>query len=296
MIPAAFEYHAPATLRQAAALLRRYPGEAKLLAGGHSLLPMMKLRLAVPAHVVDLSRIADLAYIREADGGLALGSMATYYAVESSPLVRRHNPALAEAMSVVADLQVRNMGTIGGALAHADPAGDFQALALALEARIRTSGSGRSRSLAADRFFKDIFTTALEETEIIREVFIPQLPANTGGSYQKFANKASHFAVVGVAAFVTLNAGGSCQRARVAVTGAGPIPVRARAVERYLRGKEPSPRNLEQAAARAADGIEFLSDLHGSADYRRHLTGVFTGRALAQAVSRAADQPAAARA
>ncbi len=295
MIPAPFEYHAPSSLREAEAILRRYPGEAKLLAGGHSLLPMMKLRLAVPSHVVDLARISDLAYIREGDEGLLLGSMATHYMVESSPLVQQHFPALAEAMGVVADLQVRNMGTIGGSLAHADPAGDFQALALALETRIRTSGGGRQRNLAADRFFQDVFTTALRETEIITEIFIPHLPPKTGGSYQKFANKASHFAVVGVAAFVTLDAAGSCERVRIGITGAGPKAVRAKAAERYLRSREPSESNLMQAALRASQGIEFLSDLHGSAEYRQHLTGVFTGRALAEAVSRAGGQAAAPR-
>ena len=289
MIPAAFEYHAPTTLRQALAILRRYPGEAKLLAGGHSLLPLMKLRLAQPAHVVDLGRIEGLAYIREQDDGLAIGPMTTYYMLESSDLVRERAPALAETAAQVADLQVRNKGSIGGAIAHADPAGDMPAVALALEARVRTSGGGRARSVPADRFFVDIFTTALRETEVITEVRVPGSPPRTGSSYQKFANKASHYAVIGVAALVTLDPRGNCQRVRIGVTGAGPRPVRARYSERFLRGRAPTEQNLRQAAQKASAGISFLGDLHGSAEYREHLTRVFAGRALEQAVSRAGD-------
>ena len=290
MIPAAFEYHAPSTLRQAMAILRKHPGDAKVLAGGHSLLPLMKLRLAQPSHVVDLGAIEGLAYIRAQDGGLAIGPMTSYYMLESSDLVRRQAPVLAEAAGQVADLQVRNKGSIGGSIAHADPAGDVPAAVLALEARISASGAGRRRSVAAHRFFVDIFTTALKEAEIITEVFIPSLPPRTGGSYQKFANKASHYAIVGVAAVVTLDTQGLCQRVRIGVTGAGPRPVRARAAERYLTGREPSERNLQWAAQRASAGIEFLGDLHGSAEYREHLTSVFAGRALKQAVGRAADK------
>ena len=287
MIPAAFEYHAPSTLRQALAILRRYPGEAKVLAGGHSLLPVMKLRLSQPSHVVDLAGIEGLSYIREQNGGLAIGPMTTYYTLESSPVVRQRAPLLAETAAQVADLQVRNKGTIGGSLAHADPAGDFSAVALALEARIRTSGAGRARSVPADRFFLDIFTTALGESELITEVVIPASLPRTGSSYQKFANKASHFAIVGVAAVVTLDTQGRCQRVRIGVTGAGPKPVRARVSERYLTAREPSERNLTGAAQRASAGIECLEDLHGSAEYREHLIRVMAGRALQMAVSRA---------
>ena len=287
MIPAAFEYHAPSTLRQAVAILRRHPGDSKVMAGGHSLLPLMKLRLTQPGHVVDLRRVAGMTSIEERDGGLAIGAMVTYYMLESSPLVQQSAPALAETAAMVADLQVRNKGTIGGAIAHADPAADLTAVALALEARIRTTGAGRARTIAADRFFVDIFTTQLKETELITEIFVPSQPPRTGSSYQKFANKASHYAIVGVAALVTLDAHGVCQRVRIGVTGAGPIPVRARASERYLTGKEPSEGNLAGAAQRASRGIEFLEDLHGSAEYREHLTQVMARRALERAVSRA---------
>jgi carbon-monoxide dehydrogenase medium subunit len=299
MIPPAFEYHAPTSLREALSILRRYPGDAKVLAGGHSLLPMMKLRLTRPSHLVDLRRIDDLAYIREQDSGLAIGPMTTYQMLESSPLVRQRVPALSEAVGQIADLQVRNKGTIGGSIAHADPGADLPAVILALEARIRTAGGGRARSIAADQFFLDALTTALQETEVITEISIPALPPRTGGSYQKFANKASHFAIVGVAALVTLTPPspplteggieGVVQRLRIGITGAGPKAVRARAAERYLTGKPPSEPNLLEAAHRATTGMEFLSDLQASDEYREHLTRVLAARALSQAASRSAS-------
>lgn len=287
MIPAAFQYHAPTTLRQALNILRRHPGDSKVLAGGHSLLPLMKLRLSQPGHVVDLGRVAGMNSIEERDGGLAIGAMVTHYMLESSPLVQRQAPVLAETAGQLGDIQVRNKGTIGGSMAHADPAADLTAVALALEARIRTTGTGRARTIAADRFFVDIFTTQLQETELITEILVPGQPPRTGGSYQKFANKASHFAIVGVAALVTLDAQGICRRVRIGVTGAGPSPSRARASERYLTGREPTEQNLAAAAQRASRGIDCLEDLHGSAEYREHLTRVLAGRALEQAVSRA---------
>jgi aerobic carbon-monoxide dehydrogenase medium subunit len=287
MTPAAFQYHAPANLREALAILRRYPGEAKVLAGGHSLLPMMKLRLAQPAHLVDLGRISDLAYIVERDGGLAIGSMTSYQMLESSSLLQQRGRALSEAASLVADLQVRNKGTIGGSLAHADPAADLPAPVVALEAQIHTAGGGRARRIPADRFFVDVFTTDLSETEVITEIFIPPLPSRTGSSYQKFANKASHFAIVGVAAVVTLDNQGNCERVRVGITGASSRAVRAREAERYLANKKPSEGNIQQAAEHSTLGIECLNDLHASGEYREHLTRVFTAKALAQAVQQA---------
>ena len=287
MIPAAFEYHAPTTLQDALALLRRHKDDAKLMAGGHSLVPMMKLRLAQPAHLIDLGGIAGLAYVREEDGGLAIGPMTTYYEIYTSSLVQRLAPTLAEGAAQVADVQVRNKGTIGGSLAHADPAGDLPAVALALEARIQTTGGGRARSIAADRFFLDVLTTALKETEVITEVRVPSLPQGTGGSYQKFANKASHFAIVGVAAVVTVDRQGVCQKVRIGITGAGPVASRAKLAERYLQGKEASEGNVAAAAQRASKGLDFNEDIHGSAEYREHLTKVFTRRALTEAIAKA---------
>ena len=287
MIPAPFEYHAPNSLREAIAILRSHPGDARILAGGHSLIPLMKLRLSQPSHIVDLSRVEGLAYIEERDGGLAIGPMTSYYTLESSALVQQRAPVLAETAAQVGDLQVRNKGTIGGAIAQADPAGDLPAVALALEMRIATRGGSRRRSVPAHRFFVELFTTALAETEIITEILVHPLPPKTGTSYQKFANKASGYAIVGVAAVVTIDNQGVCRRVRVAVTGAGTSPVRARACERYLTGKEATDENLSKAAQRASAAIDFISDIHGSAEYREHLTGVFTGRALDGAVTRA---------
>jgi len=287
MIPAPFEYHAPATLEEAVDLLRRYSGEARLLAGGQSLTSMMKLRLANPEHVIDLSRIDGLAYVRESDGALHIGPMTTYTTLMESPLVRERVPVLAEAAGLVADVQVRNRGTIGGSSAHADPAADLPAVLVALEGSIQATGGPRPRTIAAHLFFLDAFTTDLREDEAISQVVIPSLPPATGGSYQKFANKASHFAIVGVAVLVTLDGEGRCERVRIGVTGAGPKATRATAAESSLQGKEPTDAALEAAAALAAQGVEFLEDLHGSAEYREQLTGVMTLRALRKAVSRA---------
>ncbi len=286
MIPAPFEYHAPTTLHDALALLRRHREEVKVLAGGHSLIPVMKLRLIQPSHLVDLRQIAELEFVREQDGGLAIGSMTTYSMLERSPLVRRRVPVLAEAAGLIGDVQVRNKGTIGGSLAHADPAGDLPAVMVALEARIHTAGGRRARSIPADRFFVDAYTTSLGESEVITEIRIPALPTNTGGSYQKFANQASRFAVVGVAAFVTLDGNGVCHRVRLGITGAGLKAMRGRATEGYLEGKEPSHSNLEKAANMATRRIEFQADVHGSAEFREHLTRVLTSKALIEAVSR----------
>jgi carbon-monoxide dehydrogenase medium subunit len=286
MVSSSFEYFAPATVADARSLMSNHLGKAKLVAGGHSLVPMMKLRLAEPQYLIDLGKISDLSYIRERDGGLAIGAMTTYHQIESSAAVRVGYPALAEAASLVADLQVRNKGTIGGSLAHADPAADLPALILALEGQMVVEGAGGQRTIDADGFFLDTFTTALGDDEILTEVRIPAQPANTGGSYKKFANKASHFAIVGVAAVVTVS-GGRCQRARIAITGAGSRATRARGAEGALEGQEPNEANLARAAEQAGQGIDFLGDIHGSAEYRAHLTRVFTRRALEGAVGRA---------
>ena len=286
MVSSSFEYFAPTTLAEAQNLLSRYGAEAKVVAGGHSLIPMMKLRLTELKYLIDMGRISGLSYIREQDGGLAIGAMTTYYQIESSSLVRDRYLALAEAAALVADLQVRNKGTIGGSLAHADPAADLPAVVLALEGQIRSGGPSDQRSIDADGFFSDPFTTALKENEILTEIRIPSLPANTGGSYKKFGNKASHFAIVGVAAFVTMDRG-VCQRVRVGITGAGSRASRARETERALEGKEPTESNLGQAARQSTQGMDFLGDIHASEEYRAHLTQVFTRRALDEAINRA---------
>ena len=286
MIASSFEYFAPTTLAEAHDLLNKYGQDAKVVAGGHSLIPLMKLRLAEPSYLIDLGKIAGLSYIKEMDGGLDIGSMTTYYQIESSNLVREQFPALAEATSQVADIQVRNKGTIGGSLALADPAADLPAVMLALEARIQGVLSGTQRTIAADEFFQDPYVTALGGTEILTEIRIPALPAHSGTSYKKFANKASHFAIIGVAAMVTLS-GEICQKVRIGVTGAGGGATRASGAEKALEGKEASESNLAEAAQQATQGMDFLGDIHASEEYRAHLAQVFTRRALGEAVKRA---------
>ena len=263
MVSSSFQYFAPTSVAEAVELLEQHGEDAKLLAGGHSLIPLMKLRLAEPQVVIDLGRIGDMAYIREEDGGLA------------------------EAASTVADPQVRNMGTIGGSLSHADPAGDLPAVAIALNARLITSSTGEHRTLSVDDFFVDLLTTALAPNEILNEIAIPALPARSGSGYAKFANKASHYAIVGVAAVVGLDANGVCEHASIGVTGAGPVASRASEAEAALRGSRLDDAAVSAAAAVAGAGIDFLEDLHASAEYRAHLTSVFAARAIRQAAARA---------
>ena len=286
MYPGSFEYSAPNSLAEAQGLLANLGADARILAGGHSLIPMMKLRLAEPRHLIDLGRISELSYVREEDGGLAIGAMTTYHQIETSPLVRDRCPALAEAAALVADIQVRNKGTIGGSLAHADPGADLPSVVLALEAALTSTGSGGRRTSDADGFFQGPFTTSLGPDEILSEINIPSLPAHTGGAYKKFANKASHFAIVGVTAIVTLS-GNTCQRVRIGVTGAGANANRARAVEAALEGKDATDDNIARAAAQAGEGIDFLGDIHASEEFRAHLVQVFARRALQEAVARA---------
>ena len=288
MISSAFAYHAPSSVAEAASLLAEHGEEAKLLAGGHSLIPLMKLRLAEPSVLIDLGKIGDMAYIREADGGgLAIGAMTTYASLVSSDLVRQRAPALADAASQVADAQVRNMGTIGGSLAHADPAGDLPAVAIALRAEMVTSSTGGHRAIGADDFFVDLFTTALDAGEILNEIRIPALPPNSGSAYAKFGNKASHYAIVGVAAVVSRNADGSCAGASIGITGAGANAVRAADAEAALAGSALDDAAIKAAAAVAGNGIEFNEDVHASAEYRAHLTAVFAERAIRAAVGNA---------
>ena len=287
MIPSAFEYHAPTSVAEAAELLSKHGDAAKLLAGGHSLIPLMKLRLARPEVIIDLGKIAALSYIREHDGGLVIGAMTTYAELEASDLVKSKAPALAEAAGLVADPLVRNMGTIGGNLSHADPASDLPAVALALGMQLITSSTGDHRYIAADEFFVDLLTTSLRPSEVLSEILVQQLPARTGTAYAKFANKASHYAVVGVAARVTLGADGACEDARIGITGAGPKAVRATETEAALKGSRLDESAIRSAAERAGAGIDFNEDIHASAEYRAHLTKVFAERAISAAVSRA---------
>ena len=284
MIPQTFAYSAPKTLDEAMALLGN---GGKPLAGGMSLIPMMKLRLATPEHLVDLARIKDLNYIREADGKLHVGATATHYAVESSPLVRAKCPLLAAAAGAIGDVQVRNVGTIGGSVAHADPAADYPAALQALEGGIVIRGANGERTVSAADFFVDSFTTALEAGEVVREIVVPLEDAATGVSYQKNPQPASGFAIVGVAARVK-RSGGKIAMARIGVTGLSNIAYRATAAEKALEGTNGSAEDVAKAAALVAQGVDANSDLHASADYRRHLAAIYAARAINAALSAAA--------
>jgi len=282
MIPAAFEYESPRTLGEALALLASR-ADAKLLAGGHSLLPAMKLRVAAPATLIDLGRIDGLSYIRNAGDKIAIGAMTTHAEIAASELLRAASPLLAEAASHIGDVQVRNRGTLGGSLAHADPAADYPAAILALDAEMVAMSERGERVIPARKFFTGLMTSALRPNEILTEVRIPKT-TGAGTAYQKFHHPASGFAVVGVAAVVKLR-GANVASAAVGITGVGMHAYRAAAVEAALRGKPLSA--IAAAAEKAAGKIEALGDTYASADYRRHLAQVFTRRALAAAAQAA---------
>lgn len=286
MYPSTFTYYRANSVQEALKLLVENP-DAKLLAGGHSLIPAMKLRLATPPALIDISRITELAGIRDAGDRIIIGAMTRYDDIQRSDLIRQVLPILPEAIHVLGDLQVRNMGTIGGSLAHADPAADLPAVVLALDAELKVIGPNGERTIPVDQFFVDLFTTALQPNEILTEIAIPKPPARTGMSYQKFANPASGYAVVGAAAVVTLAEDGSVANVRVAVTGAGPNAVRRQNVEQALAGKQPTAEAIEAASQLASEGMTFNSDLFASEEYRAHLTRVFVRRALARAVEQA---------
>ena len=287
MIPATFEYYTPQSVNEALALFGQHGDDAKILAGGHSLLPALKLRLSSVGHLIDIGRIADLAYIKEDQGKLCLGARTSHYQVESSSIVQQKSPLLAECASQIGDVQVRNRGTLGGSLAHADPAADYPAAILALEAEIHTVSNGGKRVIKAESFFVDMLTTALQAGEIITEVRITPAAAKTGSAYLKVPQPASGFAVVGVAAIVTLDAGGKCAKVRAGVTGVAAKAFRAKDTEAALTGKTPDEKTVAQVAAQSINGIDANGDIFASAEYRTHLVQVYTRRALVKAIERA---------
>lgn len=284
MFPAKFAYAAPGSLQEAVGLLEE--PDAKIIAGGHSLLPLMKLRLAQPKLLVDLGRIPGLNYIRAEGDQLAIGAMATYRDIQVSPAVHQHAPVLAEAAHEVGDPQVRAKGTLAGSLAHADPSGDLPAVVLALGGTVRAVGPNNERDIDLDGFFVDMLTTQLEEREIIREVRLNVQPAGSGGAYLKFDQPASHYALTGVCAIVSLN-GNTIASARVAVTGVGPKAYRATQVEQALVGKPAEEEAVKAAVQSVADGIDVQGDIHAGPEYRAHLARVFTRRAVLLAAQRA---------
>lgn len=282
MIAQKFEYTAPKTLDEALHLLA---AGAKPLAGGMSLIPMMKLRLAAPERLVDLGKLKDLNYIREADGALHIGATTTHADLESSPILRQKCPLLAETAATIGDVQVRNMGTIGGSVAHADPAADYPAALQALEAKLVLKGTKSERLVTAADFFVDAFTTSLQPNEIIREVIVPVEAAGTGTSYQKMPQPASGFAIVGVAARVRRSRG-KIAFVRIGVTGLSNHAYRAADAEKELEGKAGSAAEIQNAAALVVKGADANSDLHASAQFRRHLAVVHATRALMAALAR----------
>lgn len=276
MYPAPFEYLRPATIDEAIALLQTHGEDAKILAGGHSLIPAMKLRLAQPRYIVDIGRIRGMSHIRETAGRIVVGAMATHDAIERSALLREKCPLLPETAGHIGDVQVRNRGTIGGSLAHADPAGDWPAAVLALDAEIELAGPRGRRTVKADGFFVDLLQTQTAPDEVLVEIRVPVTSERV--AYEKTEQKASGFAVAGVA--VVVEQGG----VRVGVTGVAAKPYRAKAVERALAGQSaPTAEGIARAAALAAERVEALGDIHASSEYRLHLAEVNTARALRRA-------------
>jgi carbon-monoxide dehydrogenase medium subunit len=287
MIPAQFDYEAPRTLDEALSLLTANPDDAKILAGGHSLLPAMKLRLAQPALLVDIGRIKDLAYIREEGNQILIGAMTTHYQLESSTLLQKICPLLPQCASHIGDVQVRNKGTIGGSVAHSDPAGDWPAAIIALSAEMIAVGKNGERPIKADDFFVDLLATALDAGEILREIRITKPTGRFGHAYEKVRHPASGFAVVAVAAALQLGADGSCETASIGITGVASKAYRATPVENALKGSQLDDQTIAAAATKATEGIDANSDLYASEDYRRHLAEVYTKRALQAARLRA---------
>lgn len=286
MKPPAFEYVAVASTDEAVAELARHGDEAKLLAGGQSLMPILNLRLAAPGRLVDLNRVGALAYVEERAGGVAIGAMTRQRAVERSALVAARVPLLADALPWVGHSTIRNRGTLGGSLAHADPAAELSAVAMCLDARLTVRGSRGERTLAARDFFRGSLTTALAPTELLTEVWFPSLPAGSGAAWIELARRHGDYALVGVAAVVTLE-GAIVREARLALIGVGGVPVRPAAAERLLAGVPLSAESMAAAAESVRRHIEPHGDIHATAAYRRHLAGVLTIRALTRAGERA---------
>jgi carbon-monoxide dehydrogenase medium subunit len=287
MIPAPFDYHAPTTLADAIALLQRHGDDAKVLSGGQSLLPLLKLRMTAVAHLVDIGRIPDLEFIREDGGVLTIGGRTRESALERSELIKSKYPILHDTARVIADPLVRTRATIGGNLAHGDPANDHPATMLAVGAEVVATGPKGERTIPIDRFFTGIFTTALAADEIVTAIRIPAPPPRSGGAYVKLERKVGDFATAAAAAQITLGANGQIERAGIGLTNAGPTPVRAAAAEQYLRGKAPDRATLAEASRLAAQAASPSADRRGSVDYKREMARVLTARALAKAVERA---------
>ena len=289
MIPASFDYHAPQTLEEAFALLKEHRDDAKVLSGGQSLLPLLKLRLGAAGHLIDIGRIPGLEYIREEGGTLRIGGRTRESALEHSEVIRTKYPLLADAAAVIADPLVRNLATVGGNLAHGDPANDHPAVMLALRAEVVATGPNGTRTIPIDDFFQGLFSTALEPEEILTEIRIPQPPPRSGGAYVKLERKVGDFATAASAVQVTLAAGGAVERIGIALTNAGPTPIRATGAETLLTGKVPSDELIAEAARKAADAASPTADRRGTVEYKKNMARVLTARALHKAIQRARE-------
>jgi carbon-monoxide dehydrogenase medium subunit len=287
MIPAAFEYLRPKTIPEAIALLQQHGDAAKILSGGQSLIPMMKLRLARPGYLIDINRIAGLSHIKEDGAYLKIGGLTREAELEASPVVRSKYPIIVDTAHVIADPQVRNLATVGGNLAHGDPANDHPATMLALGAQVVATGPKGERVIPIENFFLSLFTTALQPDEILTEIRIPIPPPRSGGAYFKLERKVGDFATAAVAAQVTLDANAVCQKVGIALTNVGPTPVKARKAEDFLRGKKLDEANIKQAAQLAADDAEPSADLRGPVEYKKGLVKELAKRALSRALERA---------
>lgn len=286
MIPASFEYHQPKEIAEAIALLERYGDEAKIVSGGHSLIPTMKVRMSQPLHLIDIGRIAGMKGVSVEPTYLRVGATTTHWEVESSPVVRSVLPVLSEVASVIADPMVRNRGTMGGSISNADPAADYPASVLAFEADLVCAGRDGDRVVNGLDWFQGLFTTGLGENEILREIRFPLPKPRTAAAYLKYPHPASRFAVVGVMAILTLDDKGQCTDVRIGITGAGTYAVRGTLAEQKLLGNVPNPALIEEASALAPETLEINEDFHFSAADRRDLTIVHTRRALTKALDR----------
>jgi len=286
MIPPPFDYHAPKTLPDALALLGQFGDEAKVLSGGQSLLPMMKLRFAQPAHLVDIGRIPGLDYIKEEGGFLKIGALAREAGLEASEIVRSKYPILVDTASVIADPLVRNLATVAGNLAHGDPANDHPATMLALGAEVVATGAKGARTIPITQFFTGLFTTALTPSEVLTEIRIPSPPPGSGGAYVKLERKVGDFATAGAAAFLVVK-GGVIERAGIGLTNVGPTPIKATEAEKFLAGKKPEEATFAEAGRLAAAATKPGADRRGSVEYKKDMARVLTVRALRKAAQRA---------
>ncbi len=288
MLPGEFEYHRAGSVDEAIQLIQQYGDDGKFIAGGHSLLPLMKLRLSEPGHLIDIGRLPGLSYVRQNNGAVSIGALTTHYQIESNADLAKSVQVMPEAAAHIGDVQVRNRGTVGGSVAHADPASDLPSVLVALGAQFVAKGPNGERTIEATDFFEDLMTTSLGEDELLTEIRFQAPQGKSGSAYEKLANKASHYSVVGAAAIVTLAGDGTVADCAIAFSGVSAKPIRGTGVENALKGKQPTAEAIAEAASHATEGIDYaLSDIHASDEYRLAMTKVYAKRALTKAVARA---------